>query len=215
MLFIVISSLFFIACVDKKDNKQNEQLKKTDEILIKKPVIYLYPEKEQKVSVRINYKGNLTFTYPKYEDGWNVVAYPNGTLINLSDSREYSYLFWEGKATEKKWDLNKGFVVKGEDTVDFLKQKLSELGLIPKEYNDFIVYWAPRMEVNEYNLVHFAGEQYEELAKLEIKPKPDSILRVFMVYKSLEKKIEIEEQDISQFRREGFAVIEWGGTEIQ
>jgi len=86
-------------------------------------------------------------------------------------------------------DLTKGFVVRGEDTAIFLQQMLSRMGLTPKEYNEFIVYWYPQMKNNKYNLIHFAGEEYTDLAKLTITPKPDSILRVFMVYKPLEREI--------------------------
>ena len=39
-----------------------------------KPVIYLYPEQEQEVSVRLDYDGELTCTYPEYKDGWTVTA---------------------------------------------------------------------------------------------------------------------------------------------
>lgn len=179
----------------------------------KKPVIYLYPKEETEVEVKINYSGELTCTYPKYEDGWNVRAYPDGKLVNLDDGREYSYLFWEGKS-DIKYDLSKGFVVRGEDTERFLKEKLEAMGLIPKEYNEFIVYWLPLMENNKYNLISFQGENYDENARLEIEPKPDSILRVFMAYKPLKEYKEVEEQEIIPFERKGFTVIEWGGTEI-
>lgn len=179
----------------------------------KKPVIYLYPKEETEVKVKINYSGELTCTYPKYEDGWNVRAYPDGKLVNLDDGREYSYLFWEGKS-DIKYDLSKGFVVRGEDTERFLKEKLEAMGLIPKEYNEFIVYWLPLMENNKYNLISFQGENYDENARLEIEPKPDSILRVFMAYKPLKEYKEVEEQEIIPFERKGFTVIEWGGTEI-
>ena len=47
-----------------------------------KPVIYLYPREEQEVTVKLDYKGDLTVTYPEYKDGWNVIASPDGTLIN-------------------------------------------------------------------------------------------------------------------------------------
>ena len=88
------------------------------------------------------------------------------------------------------------------------------MGLIPKEYNEFIVYWLPLMENNKYNLISFQGENYDENARLEIEPKPDSILRVFMAYKPLKEYKEVEEQEIIPFERKGFTVIEWGGTEI-
>ena len=112
---------------------------KKEEFLAEKPVIYLYPEKAEEVSVWLDYEGELTCTYPAYEDGWHVIARPDGTLQNLRDGKEYSYLFWEG-VTDAQYDMSSGFVVKGEDTAEFLQEKLAALGLLPEEYNEFIVY---------------------------------------------------------------------------
>ena len=43
-----------------------------------KPVIYLYPEVETQVTVKMDYSGKLTCTYPAYNDGWQVTAAPDG-----------------------------------------------------------------------------------------------------------------------------------------
>ena len=177
-----------------------------------KPVIYLYPTSEQQVKVQFNYDGKLTCTYPEYNGGWDVIAQPDGTLTNIADNREYSYLYWEG-ITDTELDMSRGFVVKGEDTEKFLQEKLAYMGLIPREYNEFIVYWLPILQENKYNFISFAGNDYEDLAQLKITPEPDSILRVMMIYKSLEKPIQVEEQELKPFIREGFTVVEWGGTE--
>ena len=186
----------------------------TNDAVSKKPVIYLYPKEEEVIDVKLEYKGELTVTYPEYKDGWKVKANPDGTLINLEDNKEYSYLFWEG-LSDLEYDISEGFVVKNEDTVDFLQEKLEYMGLTPKEYNEFIVYWLPILQENNYNLIYFAGDEYDEYAKLKISPKPDSILRVMMIYKPLDKPIEIKEQKLEQFKREGFTVVEWGGTKIE
>jgi hypothetical protein len=183
-----------------------------------KPIIYLYPTTETNVKVKLEYKGEIFADYPKYDEsikGWNVKAYSDGKIIDNSDGKEYSYIFWEGNPSkEVNWDLSTGFVVKGEDTVEFLQNTLSKMGLTPKEYNEFIVYWYPKMKVNKYNLIHFAGEEYTNLAKLNVTPSPDSELRVFMVYKALDEKVDIGAQVIKPFERKGFSVIEWGGSEI-
>lgn len=177
-----------------------------------KPVIYLYPEKVTDVTVKLDLNGKLGCTYPAYpKDGWNVTAYPGGKLI--VGGEEYNYLFWEGNLNTV-FTFDKGFCVKGEDTAAFLKKALSEMGLIPSEYNDFIVYWLPQMEENAFNLISFAGMEYTDPAKLEITPKPDSTLRVFMVFKPLEKPVEIAPQTFEKFERNGFTVVEWGGAEI-
>ncbi len=179
-----------------------------------KPVIYLYPTKQEDVSVKINLNGMLTCSYPEYGDGWNVTAHPDGTLINKSDGREYSYLYWEGKGAAD-WDMSRGFVVKGSDTVSFLQDKLEYLGLTARELNEFIVYWLPLMKDNKYNLITFQTTAYENNAKLYITPKPDSVLRVFMAYEALDNYIEIPEQRLSTFKRNGFTAVEWGGTEVR
>lgn len=180
-----------------------------------KPVIYLYPKTTEKVSVKLSYKGKITCTYPDYKNGWKVTANPDGKLVNADDNKEYSYLFWEGNPSKKKWDMSKGFVVAGKDTKKFLQEKLMQLGLVPKEYNEFIVYWLPRMQGNKYNLITFQTTAYSDTAKLQITPKPQSILRVYMVYKPLSRPVKIGAPKIQHFERKGFTVVEWGGTELK
>lgn len=179
-----------------------------------KPVIYLYPEEETDVDVKLFYNGTLTCTYPEYGDGWSVTARPDGTLIDKATGREYSYLFWEG-VTNVEYDMSRGFVVKGEDTAEFLQETLAKIGLTQKEYNEFIVYWLPKMQENEYNLISFQNEAYTDNAVLEITPTPDSVLRVFMAYIPLNEEIEVEPQKFETFTRKGFTVVEWGGTEVK
>lgn len=185
--------------------------------LTAKPVLYLYPTQTENVKVELDFNGKLVADYPTYDysqKGWNVTAYPDGKIIN-KDGKEYSYLFWEGiPKTPIDYDLSTGFVVKGKDTVAFLQDTLSRMGLTPKEYNEFIVYWYPKMKDNKYNLIHFADKQYTDTAPLTIIPKPDSMLRVFMVFKPLDRAVEVKPQEIKSFSRTGFLVIEWGGIEL-
>lgn len=180
----------------------------------RKPVIYLYPEVRTEISVDLKYDGELTVTYPTYNDGWTVTAEPDGTLTNHADGREYSYLFWEGEGYGEM-DFSEGFVVKGEDTVPFLQDKLSEMGMTPREYNEFIVYWLSYMQDNPYNLISFQWDNYAESAKLNITPEPDNMLRVFMAFKALGEPVEVPEQELPVLNREGFTVVEWGGTEVK
>jgi hypothetical protein len=179
-----------------------------------KPVIYLYPEQPTDVAVSLDYNGRLRSTYPKYDDGWRVTAYPDGTIINRADGLEYSYLFWDGDSA-MKFDFSSGFVVAGHDAAEFLREKLSLMGLTPREYNEFIVYWLPLMEKNRYNLVSFQGEAYTDNATLYITPEPDSVLRVFMAFKPLYHPMRIPPQEFVPFERKGFTVVEWGGSEVR
>ena len=106
-------------------------------------------------------------------------------------------------------------MVKGEDTAAFLQETLEKIGLTPRELNEFIVYWLPQMQDNPYNLITFQHEMYTETAVLEITPKPDSVLRVFMAFQPLEESTEVTEPEIEPFVREGFTVVEWGGTQVE
>ena len=178
-----------------------------------KPVIYLYPEVETEVSVKLDYNGNLVCTYPAYKDGWTVTAAPDGTLTD-ANGQTYNYLYWEGESYAQ-YDLSKGFCVKGEDTAAFLEGALEQLGLTRREANEFIVYWLPLMEQNLYNIISFQTDIYTDNAKLMVDPAPDTLIRVFMAWQSADEYVELEKQDLTAPDRTGFTVVEWGGTEIK
>ena len=70
------------------------------------------------------------------------------------------------------------------------------------------------MGPNPYNLISFQSAAYTDHARLTVTPEPDSLLRVFMAWKPLEAPAEIPPQELSGFKRTGFAVVEWGGAEL-
>ena len=180
-----------------------------------KPIIYLYPTDETEVSVNLGNPEKLTHTYPKYENSWNVVAKPNGDLQDLKTGRNLYALYWEGINTVKP-NMEEGFIVKGEEVVKFLEEKLEILGLNEREAEEFIVYWLPKLESNKYNYIRFETiEEINENMPLEINPKPDTLIRVLMEFKGLEKPIKVQEQKLETLERTGFTVVEWGGTEIK
>ena len=42
----------------------------------------------------------------------------------------------------------------------------------------------------------------------------DNLIRILMLYKPLNHKIEVEEQVINTPSRDGFTVVEWGGSKL-
>lgn len=178
-----------------------------------KPIIYLYPEYKTDVTVKLGFPEKLTTTYPKYNNEWKVTAYPNGDLTDNKNT--YYGLYWEGlNSLNPKFE--DGFVVKGEETIQFLEEKLTTLGLNSKERNEFIIYWLPILEKNKYNLIRF--ETIENINKdmpLDISPNPDTLIRVLMEFKPIDKKVHIKNQTLSSPTRKGFTVVEWGGSEIK
>ena len=183
-----------------------------------KPVIYLYPEQETKVNVQLTFNGTLTSTYPTLPpEGWTVTAQPDGTLTD-EEGRSYRYLFWEGVANVD-WKQDSGFLVKAEDAREFLEQSLTQLGLNELEQNDFITYWLPKLEKNGESFVTFAAEQYTDNAILTVTPQPDSVLRVQMLISKVDDSNraafqKLPEQELPRFEREGFVLVEWGGTDL-
>ena len=183
-----------------------------------KPVIYLYPEQETKVNVQLTFNGTLTSTYPTLPpEGWTVTAQPDGTLTD-EEGRSYRYLFWEGVA-DVDWKQGSGFLVKAEDAREFLEGSLTQLGLNELEQNDFITYWLPKLEKNGESFVTFAAEQYTDNAVLTVTPQPDSVLRVQMLISKVDDSNraafqKLPEQELPRFEREGFVLVEWGGTDL-
>lgn len=183
-----------------------------------KPVIYLYPEQETKVNVQLTFNGTLTSTYPTLPpEGWSVTAQPGGTLTD-EEGRSYRYLFWEGVA-DVDWKQDSGFLVKAEDAREFLEESLTQLGLNELEQNDFITYWLPKLEKNGESFVTFAAKQYTDNAVLTVTPQPDSVLRVQMLISKVDDSNraafqKLLEQELPRFEREGFVLVEWGGTDL-
>ncbi len=193
------------------DNVDNN----SDDFYEKKPIIYIYPKEQTKVSIKVGKPENLSHTYPKYENGWEVIAKPNGDLIDTKTGRNLYALYWEGKNTVEP-NMNEGFIVKGKDTITFLEEKLKILGLNEREANEFIIYWLPKLESNKYNFIRFqTEEEINNNMPLEIEPKPDTVIRVVMEFKALEEPIQIQEQNLKTPERTGYTVVEWGGTEIK
>lgn len=181
----------------------------------KKPIIYLYPTEETEVNVILENPEKLTHTYPKYLNSWNVLAKPNGDLKDLETGRNLYALYWEGVNSVKP-NMSEGFVVKGEETITFLEEKLALLGLTEREANEFIIYWLPQLENNKYNFIRFQTmQEINSNMPLKVTPLPDTIIRVMMEFKVLDKYMEISEQILETPTRNGFTVVEWGGTEIR
>ncbi len=181
-----------------------------------KPIIYLYPEQDAEVSVKLVNKDQIIVSYPKYVDGWKVLARKDGSLTDLDTNKNLYALYYESEAIVPAEIKEDGFVVKGEDTIEFLEEKLALLGLTEREAEEFIVYWLPRLQENKYNYIRFATmEEINENMPVEINPNPDTLIRVLMTYKGLDNPIDVEEQELVTPERTGFVAVEWGGTEIK
>lgn len=194
-----------------------------------KPVLYVYPQEEQQLTVTLDLEGSLDSVYPA-PDGqratergtqasWTVMASPDGTLTDAS-GRTYPYLFWDGPVRQES--PQQGFVVAREDAVPFLEEKLALLGLSDRESADFITYWAPRIRAYDYTFVSFDASAYTQHASYSFTDEagatvtPDTFIRVFMTIREADANTVVQPQTLAPSpTRSGFTVVEWGGTEQQ
>ena len=176
-----------------------------------KPILYLYPTKTTKVSVSFEKPYLLTTTYPKYKNSWTVTAHSNGDLYD-ENNKYYYGLYWE-ESGSSSIDFSEGFYVTKENALDFLEEKTEKIGFTRREANEFIMYWLPILEKNDKNLVYFElTEERNQYNKLNINPAPDSLLRVAIHVKKVNKYTKIKEEKLTTFKRNGFVAVEWGGV---
>ena len=182
----------------------------------KKPVIYLYPSETTNIRVKLLKENNITTSYPKYNNEWLVKANPNGYLLDLKTNKKLYALYYETNTDEDYTIKEDGFIVNKDNIANFLEEKLTILGLNDKEKEEFIIYWLPILEHNEYNYIRFATkEEIDNKIPISIEPNPDTFIRIIMTYKGLDKPINIKEQVLNKTIRKGYTVVEWGGALIK
>ena len=188
---------------------------------VKKPVIYLYSDKDLNVNIQLDSRVSIDFTFPEYNDSWDVKVLEKSGIS--CKNKTYPYLFWDGSGdlNFEKDECNnslKGFFIESKDAISFLEEKLTALGLNATEQTDFITFWGPQMIQSKYVLVQFQTEEWysENISSLLIEPKPDSQRRIYMLMKNYEDipNLHLQEQSLKSFERSGFTVVEWGGSVI-
>jgi len=181
-----------------------------------KPIIYLYPTQTTEVTVSLSNPGKITVSYPAYDDGWVVTAKPNGDLIYQRSGDQLYALYYESTTLVPAQVESDGFVVPGDQSGSFLQEKLAQLGLTPRESQEFIVYWLPTLQANPWNYIRFeTAAELDANQQLLISPKPDTLIRVMMTYQPLTEPIQVASQKLPPTpERVGFVVVEWGGTLI-
>ena len=140
----------------------------------------------------------------------------NGDLIDLNTDRNLYSLYYESKNKKEFCVTEERFIVNKKDITKFLEEKLAILGLSDREAEEFIIYWLPKLQENEYNYIRFASiDEINENMPLEFSQEPDTLIRVVMTYKGLSEPINVKEQQLEKVERKGFVAVEWGGSEIK
>jgi hypothetical protein len=173
--------------------------------------------------------------------GWNLLAQPNGELQDLQTkytncseldsthtgseyakdaclANKYPYLYWSGNRIGADYPKQtNGWYVEKKDLNSFLNTKLDEVGLSQKEKSDMLEYWTPYLNSKSGNYFRISFLQTKEmnnLAPMQITPKPDKVFRIFLDWDNFETKptFELKPQILDVLGdRSGFTVVEWGG----
>jgi hypothetical protein len=189
----------------------------SDNIMVKKPVIYLYTKEKTDIELSINFGGEILTTFPKLDKSWKVTAYENGQIFDKKTNRFYSSLFWDGEISfpASHYQYKTGFVVVKEKLTSFLIENLEFMGLNTTETNDFIQYWLPILEKNNYTFIHFlVNDAYDVFSTNHVNPKPDTSIRIFMEFFGVDEPISIAPQQLPSTKRNGFTLVEWGGSDV-
>ena len=179
-----------------------------------KPAVYLYPEKETTLTVKLNLAGELTADIPAYDPdrGWQVKASPDGQLI--IDNKKYPYLYYEANIKGNKLP-EKGWVVEKSKVKTLISKILAEIGFNPKEITDFSEYWLPKLKEKPYYFVTFLPEEEINLKEqLIFSQEPDTIIRARVIFEGLAAPFSVTEPEIHKKKRKGFTVTDWGATLI-
>ena len=204
-----------------------------------KPAIYLYPPQKQLVNVKVFPQGFLTYTDPLYDSksGWTVDAYPDGKIYDSRFTiydKPFDYLYYESKISDEVIQKpTKGWVVTRSQLEPLYRQILPKLGLNNQQMTDFIEYWNKALTDSPYYFVGIMDQKnIDQIERLEITPKPDSINRVRIYFERLDQPKVVEapdiadqrisesanqsgdsssDQPISRSTNSLFRVVEWGG----
>ncbi|KAK0470992.1 hypothetical protein IW261DRAFT_1513954 [Armillaria novae-zelandiae] len=194
---------------------------------------------------------------------WNVNTHEDHTMTDIGTRARISYLFWEAETNPglppsppssprlgqlhsdvicpfdpPRAELNdtNSVVLPASTTALYLDKVLTVLGLHVEARTSFITYWLPSILKHDFIALRFLPQaSYEHAAPLDVEPKPDLVVRVFMLFKrvcadeldewdgSLSRASENIEfwKDVVGVDCDGlkdealFRVLEWGGMETK
>ena len=179
-----------------------------DQILVKKPNIYLYAENKMDVCVNIEFPlgGKIVKSIPEYDNGWCVNIDKNGKIDG-----QYDYLFYESKQPNL-FQRSQGWCIKKEELSSFFKENMSAYNFSEREIKDFTDYWIPKLQGSSYYLIYpQTNDIIAKTNRLRFSVEPDNVFRLFYSIKGTNKFINIKQPVITPINnRKGFYIVEWG-----
>ncbi len=203
LFFYMLMTLPFQACDPDEGEDECDTC-----MMVYKPNIYLYPTEAMDVAVSLSFPmgGQVVTSIPEYGNGWQVHVDTNGLIDN-----SYTYLFYESTQPDV-WQKQQGWVIEQGLLEEFFEEKMAAYGFNAQEIADFVNYWIPRLDNDNYYAIYPQTQSIiEEVIQLQLSEEPGQLLRLFFVIEG-----EYDQQDtpaeprIDSFLREGYVVTEWG-----
>ncbi|MBI4129754.1 hypothetical protein HY468_00390 [Candidatus Roizmanbacteria bacterium] len=192
-----------------------------------KPALYLYPEKETQLSVKVLPQGHLTESIPPHGvNGWNVTAFPDGRIYPFTQSpnypitQSYPYLYYEAALEKVAVPKDQGWIKTKDELPAFFHTILPELGLNEKEAQDFKDYWLPKLttEGTKWYITLIERDELDRVEPIQFSTQPDTFIRVRFYFEKLDNQSPIHQVTLSPIHpftqspvRSGFTVVDWGG----
>lgn len=203
LVLYFILSISFQSCKPDDDDDDCDK-----ENMVYKPNIYIYPNEEIELSLKIHFPmgGVIVTSIPEYGKGWEIKVDSNGLINNT-----YSYLFYESKQPDV-WQRQYGWVIKTDKLESFFRKNMNDYGFKNNEVDDFIEYWIPRLKDSPYYTIYPQTKNLiNSVITLDFSEQPDNLLRLFYVIKGNNQiQNELIEPTIDNFERKGYFVTEWG-----
>ncbi len=183
---------------------------------VAKPVIYLYPQHTELISVSVQSTGQVVVSDPHYpQGGWkNVLAQPDGNLYY--NNKPYTELFYETDVTT--FDKpQRGIIIAKNNLKDNLNGILDQLGLQANEKEEFLSYWLPRLSQLNAPYIYFSiidKQVKDTIDNVNISPKPDTQIEFIAYFKPVTNPEAYDSSLVLPQKpvRKGFVSVEWGGV---
>lgn len=173
--------------------------------------LYLYPTKPTNVSVKVNNAKVLTSNVPYGANGFEVLANPNGKLVQSDGSVvgriDYDY------ATSNVPAPTRGYVVAKDNLSTTLWRYAVNLGLNNSETQDFVQFWLAKLPESPYYFMgHYSDDVVKQKLDLAITPKPDTLVQSIMYFKPLAAPVAAEAPQFAPILpRTGFVAVDFSG----
>jgi hypothetical protein len=171
---------------------------------VDKPNLYLYPEVDTELSVRLPGWRRITAADPLYPpQGWTVEAHPDGRLTTAQGPRDF--LFYEILWDAHRFQREEGWCAGASWAQATVEDSMADLGFLENEIADFAAAWDGGWPDAAFVTIY---PQVEDLALLRIDPEPERLLRAwFLVEEGCQP---VRPPHLERVERTGYHAAEWG-----